>query len=111
MFFIRGILVTDDFNGLKKLTENVKKLEGQSDVSLGTLFNEGFLQAHTSFQNIDELFERAGFKVETPEDFAAIPQDEIDQFIRENTPFDSFSDLQSKATVEYVKKNLFKGLK
>ncbi|MDH0562169.1 hypothetical protein [Acinetobacter courvalinii] len=101
----------DDFSGLNKLTENVKKLEGQSEISLGTLFNDGFLQSNTNFQNIDELFEKAGFKVETPEDFDAIPQEEIDQFIRENTKYESFSDLQTKAVTEYVRKNLLSGLK
>ncbi|AQZ81203.1 hypothetical protein BUM88_06060 [Acinetobacter calcoaceticus] len=106
-----SLKITSDFSGLKKLTENAKKLNGEQQVSLGTLFNEGFLQANTDFENIDELFEKAGFKVETEEDFAAIPQEDIDTFVRENTKFESFTDMQQHAATEYMRKQLFKGLK
>ncbi|MBP1505794.1 hypothetical protein J8Z68_13270 [Acinetobacter nosocomialis] len=101
----------DGFNNLKKLSENVKKLDGEQQVSLGTLFNEGFLQANTDFESIDDLFEKAGYNVENEEDFAAIPQEDIDAFIRENTKFESFTDMQQHAAAEYVRKQLFKGLK
>lgn len=101
----------EDFNGLKKLAENAKKLAGQTEVSFGEIFNEGFIQTHTSFENIDDLFKKAGFNVETKEDFDAVPQEAIDTFVRDNTKFDSFTDLHQKAFDEYVKKNLFKGLK
>ncbi|MDV7604327.1 hypothetical protein R4610_06530 [Acinetobacter baumannii] len=103
--------ITGDLSGLKKLTENAKKLDGEQQVSLGTLFNEGFLQANTDFKSIDDLFEKAGFKVETEEDFAAIPQEDIDAFVCENTKFESFTDMQQQAMTEYVRKQLFKGLK
>lgn len=103
--------MSDNFKGLRKLTENAKKLQGQSQVSLGTLFNEGFIQSNTDFESIDDLFEKAGFNVETPEDFEAIPQERIDQFIREHTKYESFNDLQTKAAAEYFKKQLLKGIK
>lgn len=101
----------DGFNNLRKLSDNLKKMDGEQEVSLGTLFNEGFIQSNTDFESIDDLFEKAGFKVESQEDFAAIPQEEIDTFVRENTKFESFTDLQQKAAAEYVRKQLFKGLK
>ncbi|MCQ1053241.1 hypothetical protein NNO95_02410 [Acinetobacter baumannii] len=102
----------DGFNNLRKLSDNLKKLDGQQQqVSLGTLFNEGFIQSHTDFESIDELFEKAGFKVESEEDFAAIPQEEIDTFVRENTKFESFTDMQQQAATEYFGKQLFKGIK
>ncbi|WP_336141767.1 hypothetical protein [Acinetobacter sp. 102] len=103
--------MVNDFNGLNKLLENAKNLEGERDVSLGTLFNEGFLQTHTDFQTIDDLFVAAGFKVESHEDFEAIPQEEIDKFVRDNTQFESFNDLHAKAAAEYFRKHLLNGLK
>lgn len=106
-----SLKITGDLSGLKNLTENAKKLEGEQQLSLGTLFNEGFLLANTNFESIDDLFEKAGFKVETEEDFAAIPQEDIDVFVRENTKFESFTDMQQQAMAEYVRKQLFKGLK
>lgn len=103
--------MSDNFKGLKKLAENAKKLDGQHEVSLGTLFNEGFIQSNTDFNSIDDFFEKAGFKVESKEDFDAIPQEEIDSFVRDNTKFDNFNEMYKSATTEYVKKQLFKGLK
>ncbi|HFX6308340.1 hypothetical protein [Acinetobacter pittii] len=101
----------DGFKGLEKLADNLKNLGGEQKVSLGTLFNEGFIQTHTDFENIDDLFEKAGFKVETEEDFAAIPQEDIDAFVQEHTKFDSFTDMQQKAAAEHVRKQIFKGIK
>ncbi|MEX5367430.1 hypothetical protein WCE00_10735 [Acinetobacter haemolyticus] len=101
----------ENYNGLKKLSENAKKLAGQKEVSFGEIFNEGFIRANTNFENIDDLFMKAGFKVETKEDFENIPQEEIDSFVRENTKFDSFTNLHQEAFEAYVKKNLFKGIK
>ncbi|ARG18847.1 hypothetical protein B7L44_14030 [Acinetobacter nosocomialis] len=101
----------DGFNKIKKLAENAKKLDGEQKVSLGTLFNEGFLQANTDFESIDDLFEKAGYNVENEDDFAAIPQEGIDAFIRENTKFESFNAMHRQATTEYVRKQLLKGLK
>lgn len=63
----------ENYNGLKKLSENAKKLAEQTEVSFGKIFNEGFIQANTNFENIDDLFMKAGFKVETKEDFENIP--------------------------------------
>lgn len=109
-FFLNGNEMSDDFKGLKKLVQNAKKLDGQHDVQLGVIFNEGFIQSHTKFSSIDDLFEKAGFKVESKEDFDAIPQEDIDSFVRDNTNFEDFNEMYKSATTEYVKKQLFKGL-
>ncbi|HCA5286073.1 TPA: hypothetical protein MW252_002168 [Acinetobacter nosocomialis] len=106
-----SVKITGNLNGLKKLAENAKKLDGEQQLSLGTLFDEGFLRDNTDFENIDDLFEKAGYKVENQDDFAAIPQEDIDTFVRENTKFESFTNMQQHAAAEYVRKQLFKGLK
>ncbi|SEO55313.1 hypothetical protein [Acinetobacter sp. yr461] len=99
------------FKSLEKLADNLKNLDGQQTVSLEVLFNEGFIQSNTEFQSIGELFEKAGFKIESQEDFAAMPDEEIDTFVKENTKFESFSDLKKKAAEEHVRKQIFKGIK
>ncbi|QHI17222.1 hypothetical protein [Acinetobacter haemolyticus] len=101
----------ENYNGLKKLSENAKKLAGQTEVSFGEIFNEGFIQANTDFESIDDLFMKAGFNVETKEDFENIPQEDIDSFVRDNTNFEDFNAMYKSATTEYVKKQLFKGIK
>lgn len=103
--------MSDNLKGLKKLLENAKGLDGEHQIQLGLIFNEGFIQSHTQFSSIDDLFEKAGFKVESREDFDAIPQEEIDLFVKNNTNFENFNDMYKSAAKAYVTKQLLKGVK
>lgn len=107
----RGNFMKNGFKSLEKLADNLKNLDRKQSVSLEVLFNEGFIQTHTDFESIDDLFEKAGFKVESEQDFAAIPQEDIDAFVREYTKFDSFTDMQHQAATEHVRKQIFGGIK
>ncbi|MDC4870754.1 hypothetical protein OHW09_09780 [Acinetobacter baumannii] len=107
-----SIKITGNTNGLKQFTKNAEKLDGQQQqVSLGAIFNEGFIQSQTDFESIDDLFAKAGFKVESEEDFAAIPQEAIDAFVKEHTKFNSYTDMYRLAAAEYMSKQLFNGMK
>lgn len=86
-------------NGLDELTKTLdrmakgaKELDGEHKVPLTELLSPKFVSSHTRFANIDEMFEASGFKVESQEDFAAIPDAEWDDFIRS---ISSFSDWQA----------------
>ncbi|MBC3492376.1 hypothetical protein [Pseudomonas taiwanensis] len=96
--------------GLDKLLKNMKELEGSHQVTLGELMGPDFISAHSRFANLEELFAASGFKVETKEDFAAIPDEEWEVFIRENTDFESWADMQRKAAGEHAKAQLMKGV-
>lgn len=106
-----SVKITGNTDGLKKLAANIKKLENQKQVEFGEIVSKEFIQKHTDFESLDDLFEKAGFKVLTIEDFEAIPQESIDSFINQKTKFKDFSDLQTQAAAEYVQKQLFKDLK
>lgn len=45
------------------------------------LLTSAFVARHTQFVSADELFEQSGFKIESQEDFAAIPDEEWDESI------------------------------
>ena len=47
-----------------------------------------------------------GFKVETEEDFASIPEDEWDAFINGRTRFASWDEMKKAAALEWAKQRL-----
>jgi hypothetical protein len=91
---------------LHDLSERAKKLDGQHFVSLSELFNESFLLKYTNFKSIADMFEKGGFKVENQDDLKAIPDDKWDAFIRSNTQFQNWKEMQQKAVLEWGKKKL-----
>jgi len=100
-----------DFSALQKLSENLKKAESKQNVPLADLLNDSFIQSKTPFSNLNELFEKAGFKVETKGDFEAIPDEAINRFIFENSKYKTFQEMLGAAGVEYMNNMIFKGLK
>jgi len=65
-----------------------------------------FISRSTRFSSLEELLEASGFMIESQDDFAAIPVDDLDRFIRSNSPFDSWNALLSTAGSEWAKKKL-----
>ncbi|CAH8206323.1 hypothetical protein [Vibrio aestuarianus] len=98
-------------NNLHKLFSNLKALDERKFVELGTVLNTQFFTKHTRFNNFDEFIKTSGFKVESQEDFKAIPDDEFDSFVSENTPFSSWKNMQVKAFKLYAHQLIMKGIK
>ncbi|PAV70851.1 hypothetical protein WR25_22881 [Diploscapter pachys] len=88
----------------------MKELQKKNQVSLGELLNPQFISAHSSFANLESFFAASGFKAETPEEFAAIPDDKWDQFVAENTDFEGWAEMQKSAHEAYLLSQLHKGL-
>ncbi|MDF2535833.1 MAG: hypothetical protein K0R18_1992 [Bacillales bacterium] len=101
-----SVRVESNFDGLKKLQENLQNLSQQKEVSLGILFNDNFMSQYTSLSSFNKLIEAGGFKVNSAEDFKAIPDTEWEVCIQENTSFSSWKEMQSKSMEEYLKKQL-----
>lgn len=104
-----GMKVTgfDEFEKrLKKLANDVEELSGERRVSFEELFTSGFMRKYTQFQSFEILLEAGGFIVNSPEDFAAIPDDEFDDHISKTTDFDNWKDMQGKAAKEYYARKL-----
>ena len=100
-----------DLKGLDQLEKNVSELSGTSSIPLGDLMNPGFISSCSQYSNLEELIEASGFKVETEEDFAAIPDQEWEQFIQTNTSYEGWIEMKDAALNRYVAANLTKGLK
>ena len=102
------IKIKSNTGGLDKLSKNMKTLSGE--VKLSEWMNQKFISKYSNFNDIANLFEKSGFNIENKEDFEAIPDDQLNEFITNNTSFNSWEEMQKKAMEEYVKEKLFKGL-
>lgn len=92
--------------GLDAVRKKLKKLTDIKQVSFGELFNPSFMASNTDFANIQEMFDQSGFKVESQEDLAAIPDDQWDDFVTARTRFASWADMQKAAFELFMKKAL-----
>jgi len=95
----------------KQLENNLKKLSNTTQLTLAELMPSSFISSCSKFSSIDELFEASGFEIESADDFAAIPDDEWDLFIQQNTTYENWQDMQQSAASEYAKATLYKGMK
>ena len=91
---------------LKQMQKGAKELSRTKQVSFGELFTTSFMKKYTSFSTMDELLNVGGFKVESQEDFEAIPDTEFDKHIAATTKFKTWEDMLSEATTQYAARKL-----
>ena len=99
-----------DRSGLDRLIKNAKELDGKHQVKMIDVLNPEFVSAHSKFDDLESLFAASGFKIDGPDDFAAIPDDQWDAFITANTDFDNWAEMQKAGHLQYVSSRLKKGL-
>ena len=100
-----------DLKGLHQLEKNLSELSGTHSIPLGDLMNPSFISSCSQYSNFEALIEASGFKMETEEDIAAIPDQEWEQFIQTNTSYESWIEMQQAAAISSYKANATKGLK
>ena len=91
---------------LQDLSKNVADLERGEKVSFDKLFPSGFMKRYTTFQSIEGMIDASGYKVESPEDFKAIPDTAWDSFVKQRTKFNSWGEMLAKAGEEWTAKRL-----
>jgi hypothetical protein len=91
---------------LDKLQKNIESLSGEHEVSFTELFPPGFMARYTNFTSFDDLLAKCGFKVNTVEDFANIPEVAWDTFIASSTRFASWDEMKQKALEEYLQRKM-----
>ncbi|EBQ6113496.1 hypothetical protein DAZ36_25185 [Salmonella enterica subsp. enterica serovar Enteritidis] len=91
---------------LDDLANNTKALDGQHQVPLTDLLNPAFIASCSKFSSVEELFDASGFKIESAEDLKAIPDAEWDSFIKSNTTYESWLEMQKSAAVLWAKGKL-----
>ncbi len=96
---------------LDRLQRNLKALDGRHEVSFGELFDVAFMRANTKYESFEALLEASPFTVETKEDFAAIPDEPWDAFIREVTQFESWEAMQKAAVAAFARHRMMEGVR
>jgi hypothetical protein len=101
------------FDGFDKLEKKFKQMESVSkelseekEVSFKELFDTDFMSKYTEFKSFKELLESGGFRVNSTEDFAAIPHDEFDEHISRATSFDNWEDMKRAAEIKYFERKM-----
>lgn len=103
MFKITGL---DE--AMKRLNDIQKKAEAinKQSVPISEVLTPAFLQRCTPFASADEMYEASGFKIESAEDFAAVPDDEWDAFIRSVSSFADWQAMLAEAAKEWATKKI-----
>jgi len=96
----------DSLRKLRDLQRKVEQLDGKHSIAFAELFSDEFMLRNTEFATIDSLFKESGFRVESNEDFAAIPAEEWEVFIRERTRFASWEEMKNAAAREWAMRRL-----
>lgn len=98
-------------SNLEQLRKNADELGRKSTVRLTDLMDDRFISCCSDHSSLDEFFEASGFKVESKEDFTAIPDEEWEEFVVKETSYDSWIEMQKDAFIKYSKRQLTKDLK
>ena len=105
--------MTFKITGLKEFQKKLEDLErkanalhGEHEVPFTKLFNASFMQRYTNYATMEALIEAGGFKVETTDDFKAIPDQEWDEHIAKTTRFANWQEMMEQASAEWAKKQL-----
>lgn len=99
-----------DAGGASKKSEDCAKEAEVEEVNvpIHELLSPEFLQRHSSFQNVAEMFAKSGFFIENAEDFARIPEHDWDAFIRAKTSFSSWKQMGEAAGLHWAKNRMAK---
>ena len=88
------------------LAERAKRLDGPHDIPIPELLTPSFVAGCSRFVSADEMFQASGFKIESPEDFKAVPDSEWDAFVKNHTSFGSWQEMLGAAGAAWTKKQL-----
>ena len=91
---------------LDQLAKNAKELHGTHSVSVTDVLTPAFVSKHTRFADADQLFAASGFSANSQAEFEAIPEDELDTFIRSESSFGSWKEMLSAAGAAWAKAKL-----
>jgi len=91
---------------LDTFIKKVERLDGPHQIPIADLLSPSFMTGCSRFGSLDEMIQASGFKVESEDDFKAIPDAEWDAFIRENTSFSGWREMLEGGAAEWAKKQL-----
>lgn len=99
--------IDDTIKQLKRMQENLKKVDGTHTYTFKELFNDEFVSQHTRFSNISDFLEPSGLDFSSQEAFRNIDINALDKYISENSDFSSWEEMKSVAGKLIIEKQIF----
>jgi hypothetical protein len=91
---------------LKDIGDRAQKLQGTTNVPLSELLTVEFLKTCSRFNSLTEMFNASGYVITNADDFKAVPDDQWDKFIKQNTSFADWNELLGAAAKDWTKDQL-----
>lgn len=91
---------------LRDLQRRARALDGTHGVPLNDLLSPAFMRRHTRFSSFEAMLDASPWTVETAKDFLAMPDEPWDHFVRGNTPFKGWKDMQAAGGREWASDKL-----
>jgi hypothetical protein len=91
---------------LKELQHRAESLSGTHDVPISQLLTSEFMLLNTDFESVELMFRASGYKIESQEDLAAIPDEPWESFVRSRTRFGTWQEMLAAAAKEYFERRL-----
>ena len=96
-------------SGIKDVDAIIDRLDnisGEHTVSFEELFTDDFIKRNSRFTDIAEFWNNSEFDFQTQEDFDSIPEKDLDQYVNQNTTFNSWEEMINEASSIYFSKLL-----
>ena len=81
-------------------------MDGAHSAPLSELLTPSFIAKHTRFANVEEMFDASGFRIESEEDFAAVPTEQMDKFVRSVSSFPTWQAMLEDAAKLWATRKL-----
>jgi|GEM_PF-1306936 len=92
---------------LKKLEKKTKELEKRKEIPLNELMTNDFVRKHTTHDTFESFAIESGLISKGEEITEEIlNSDEFNEYVKNNTSFDSWQNMLENASVEYIQKQL-----
>ncbi|MCW2264257.1 hypothetical protein M2305_000204 [Gluconobacter cerinus] len=91
---------------LRNISQRARELDGTQTLPVTDLLTSDFIRSHSRFNSANEMFDASGFKIESKEDFEAIPDEAWDTFIKSNTSFSSWKEMLERAGAEWAARKI-----
>lgn len=88
------------------MARNAEELHGENEVAFEDLFSEQFIQQHTDVTSFEAFVERSQWTVDSTEQFEAIPGDEFDEYVSNNSEFGSWESMLERAGTDWVAREI-----
>ena len=84
--------------------ESTNLLRADETLTVGELFYDDFVQAHTDTDSFEEFVARSPLSIDSVSELVAAPRADLDEYVAANSEFESWAWMVRAACEEYVQR-------